>query len=336
MNSSGKLPTIIDVAKEAGVSMKTVSRVINKDPTVTTKNLEKVQQAISKTGYRRNAFARGLRAKTSLMIGLLYENAQGVYPADILTGALSVCRQRGYHLMVEIVQGENMLDSARDFLLQMNFDGVILTPPVCDNEDLIAFLNDNDIRFARISPVTSLDSGHEIGIDDEQAGYVLVQHLIEQGHRKIGHIRGDEAHRATIQRLQGLRRAHRDAGLSVNDAYIIGGGFSFEAGFNGARQLLELKDPPTAIFASNDECAAGVLAYAQRNGVPVPDQLSVAGFDGSLIANLVNPTLTTMVQPTQALAAEAVRMILDARHDGDRQFLPFELRIGGSTSAISA
>jgi LacI family transcriptional regulator len=330
-----KLPTIIDVAREAGVSMKTVSRVINKDPTVRAENLEKVQKAIAKTGYRRNAFARGLRAKQSLVIGLLYEDAEGGYPSDILAGALSACRERGYHLMVEIVQGESMLTLARDFLLQMNFDGVILTPPVCDNPELLEFLDENDIRYARISPVNSLTSGYEIGINEELAGHALVRHLIGLGHRKIAQVRGDEGHRATIQRLSGYRRAHREAGLAVREDYVIEGGFSFEAGLEGARRLLALDDPPTAIFASNDEGAAGVLSYAHGLGVRVPDQLSVVGFDGSAIANLVHPTLTTMVQPTQELAAEAVRMIVDARTQTERKYLPFELRIGKSTAAIS-
>ena len=334
--NADRLPTIVDVAREAGVSMKTVSRVINNDPTVKPKNLEKVQQAIAKTGYRRNAFARGLRARQSLMIGLLYEQAEGEYPANILAGALAACRERGYHLMVEVVKGDSMLNSARDFLRQMNFDGVILTPPVCDNPGVIDFLNENDIRYVRISPLNSLPLGHEIGIDDEQAGYTLVEHLIKLGHRKIAHILGDEGHRATIQRLAGYRRAHEAAGLSFQESHVIAGGFSSEAGFEGARKLMAMDEPPTAIFASNDECAAGVLAYAQAYGIRVPDELSVVGFDGSIIADLVHPTLTTMVQPTQALAAEAVRMIVDARESTERKILPIEMRVSKSTAAYSA
>lgn len=331
-----RLPTIIDVAREAGVSMKTVSRVINNDPTVKARNLEKVQQAIAKTGYRRNAFARGLRAKESLMIGLLYEQAEGEYPANILAGALAACRERGYHLMVEVVKGDSMLDSARDFLRQMNFDGVILTPPVCDNADVIAFLDNNNIRYVRISPLNSRPLGHEIGIDDEQAGYALVKHLIGLGHRKIAHIRGDEGHRATIRRHAGYCQAHHEAGLTIREAYIVAGGFSSEAGVKGAGALMALDDPPTAIFASNDACAAGVLAYAQAHDIRVPDALSVVGFDGSIIADLVHPNLTTMVQPTQALAAEAVRMIVEPRSEAERLILPIEMRISRSSSACTA
>lgn len=331
-----RLPTIIDVAREAGVSMKTVSRVINKDPTVRAKNLEKVERAIAKTGYRRNAFARGLRAKRTLMIGLLYEDAEGGYPADILAGALSACRECGYHLMVEIVEGERMIDAARDFLLQVSLDGVILTPPVCDNLEIIQFLDENDISYARISPLVSLPTGFEISIDEEWAGHALVQHLMGLGHTRIAHIRGDEGHRATIQRVAGYKRAHSEAGLSVDDTLIIPGGFNFEDGFAGAQILLERSDAPTAIFASNDESAAGVLAYAQRQGIKVPQDLSVVGFDGSSISRVVYPPLTTMVQPTQALAMEAVRRIAGVTDENRSQFLPINFQLGQSTAAPSA
>lgn len=335
--SSGKNATIVDVAREASVSIKTVSRVINGDPTVKKKNLERVEAAIKKTGYRRNLFARGLRAKKSMMIGLLYEQAQGDYPADILSGALSVCRERDYHLLVEIVDGREALESVRNFVMRMSFDGVVLTPPVCDNMEVIGFLRDHQIEFVRISPLESLPDGGEISIDDTRAAETMVDYLIAEGHRSIALIRGNEGHRATVQREAGYRRALQRAGLPINEDWVLQGGFSFEDGYRCAQILLSQTSAPTAIFASNDESAAGVLSCAHDRGVSVPDELAVCGFDGSRISQFVHPPLATIAQPTVQIGRAAVEMLVSdtAKSETPRRSsltLPFELRRGASVS----
>ena len=166
--------TIVDVANSAGVSIKTVSRVINREPRVTALTREKVLKAIEDLGYQRNMFARGLRADKSLVLGLLYENPQGDYPSDILHGALSHCRESGYHLQVEVLRGREMAAQTVRFLTETRLDGALLTPPVCDNQAVLEALERFDVPFVRISPNKPRTEERYIAIDDMSAGEALV------------------------------------------------------------------------------------------------------------------------------------------------------------------
>jgi len=333
---NGSPPTIIDVANLAGVSMKTVSRVVNNEATVRAKTRERVQKAIDSLGYQRNVFARGLRADRSLVLGLLYENPQGDYPADILHGALAYCREHGYHLVVEVLRGPDMGGQTARFLSQTRLDGVFMTPPVCDNASVLKVLKSFDVPYVRISPKKPKRGEQYIAIDDFAASKEVIDYLISLGHRRIGFIKGMPGHASTQARLEGYKNALAGGEIDFDDRLVVDGNFDFESGVLGAETLLALSEPPTAIFAGNDEAAAGVLSYAHSHGLSAPQDLSVCGFDGGTISKVVWPKLTTVMQPIRLLGESAVRLLI--ARDGDEQkpakpvILPHTLIIGDSTA----
>ena len=334
---TGTPPTIIDVANEAGVSMKTVSRVINNEIRVKAKTRERVQSAIKHLGYQRNVFARGLRADRSLVLGLLYETSQGDYPADVLHGALSQCRKKGYHLVVETLRGSNKSKQAARFLSQTRLDGVLMTPPVCDSVAVLKTLKEFDTPYVRISPKKPRKNECYIGIDDFAAAKEIINHLIELGHRRIGFIKGLVGHRAAGERFSGYCSALEDSGIQRDDRLIVDGKFDFESGVEGAKTLLAVEEPPTAIFAGNDTAAAGVLSFAHSQGLSIPDDLSVCGFDGGAISRMVWPSLTTIRQPIFLLGESAVSLLIanneGAENHGRPVILSHELVISGSTAS---
>ncbi len=327
--------TILDVAGSAGVSIKTVSRVVNGEARVADSTREKVLQAIKALGYQRNMFARGLRADKSRVLGLLYDNPKGDYPTDVLLGALTHCRESGYHLQVEVLRGRDLPAQAIKFLSETRLDGVMLTPPVCDNMEVLAVLADYDIPYVRVSPNKPRPGECYIAIDDRQAGEHLANCLLELGHRRIGFIRGIPGHAASRLRYEGYRGALARHGLAYDPDLVLPGKFDFASGFGGAAQLMALPDPPTAIFACNDEMAAGVLSWAHEQGMPVPGTLSVCGFDGGTISRVVWPLLTTCRQPIRELGKAAIRRLIEVSISGKREgtplILPFELVTGHST-----
>ncbi|MEP6343844.1 MAG: LacI family DNA-binding transcriptional regulator [Maricaulaceae bacterium] len=342
MKTSGKKPgnppTIIDVANEAGVSMKTVSRVINNEVRVKEKTRERVQSAIKRLGYQRNVFARGLRADRSLVLGLLYETSQGDYPADVLQGALSECRKKGYHLVVETLHGPNKRQQAARFLSQTRLDGVLMTPPVCDNASVLKAFKEFDTPYVRISPQKPRKNECYIGIDDFAAAKEVIDHLIGLGHRRIGFIKGLDGHRAAGERFSGYCSALEDIGIQRDDSLIVSGNFNFESGVEGAKTLLATEYPPTAIFAANDAAAAGVLSYAHSAGVSIPGDLSVCGFDGGAISRMIWPSLTTIHQPIFLLGESAVSLLIDNNEEvkkcNEPVILPHKLIISESTAPL--
>ncbi len=334
---NGSPPTIIDVADKAGVSMKTVSRVVNNEAKVSEGTRKRVQDAIEVLGYQRNVFARGLRADRSLVLGLLYENPQGDYPADVLHGALAHCRESGYHLVVEVLKGVDMGAQTIRFLSQTRLDGMIMTPPVCDNISVIEALNKFDLPYVRISPNNPRAGEAYITVDDFAASKEMVEYLLSLGHRRIGLVKGIVGHAATEGRLSGYRSALLDAGIDFDESLIVDGNFDFATGVAGGQKLLQRSNPPTAVFASNDETAAGLLSYAHSIGMRVPENLSVCGFDGGVISKVVWPRLTTIKQPIKLLGESAVRQLISSGDDEPQLnvpiILPHELIVGESTTS---
>jgi len=334
---NGSRPTIIDVAEAAGVSMKTVSRVINGEISVRTDTRERVLGAIKQLGYQRNVFARGLRADRSHVLGLLYENPQGDYPADVLHGALAYCRAQGFHLVVEVLQGEDMGAQTSRFLSQMRMDGLFMTPPVCDNADVLRAINDFNVPYVRISPNNPEPEERYIAIDDFKAAKEVVCFFIALGHRRIGLIKGMPDHAATRARLEGYKAGLSDAGIPFDDNLVVEGNFDFQSGYDGTQILLRQAEQPTAIFACNDEAAAGSLSFAHHKGIKVPEELSVSGFDGGTISQVVWPRLTTVQQPIRDLGEAAVRLLIDDENSDEpgsgAVILGYQLIIGKSTAA---
>ena len=328
--------TITDVAALAGVSTKTVSRVLNREPHVRPALRDRVAEAVRSLNYQPNVAARALAGSRAYLLGLCYDNPSPGYVSAVQLGALAACRAAGYHLLVEQIDslGQGGVDQLEALLSAVKIDGLILSPPVCDRADLLDLLEARGTPFVRIAPAGRFERGPYVHMDDRKAAYDMTRLLQDLGHRRIGFVRGPSDHSAAPLRQRGFLDAMGDAGLAVRPEWVASGAFSFRSGVGAAERLLGLAEPPTAIFASNDDMALGVMAAANRLGLSLPRELSVAGFDDSPIAQAVWPQLTTIRQPVEAMARAAAGMLVEGlgrSQDPAGRLLDFELVVRGST-----
>lgn len=305
--------TIEDVAALARVSIKTVSRVINDEPNVSAATRDKVEKAIARLKFRPSRAAKSLASRKAFTISLLYDNPCAHYIANVQTGVLAECEKQGYDLIVHprSSPGYELAREVISLYHQARFDGVILTPPPCDNATIVAALADEGIPTTLIAPGTPAPVFSSVVTDDELASFEMTRHLLNLGHRRIAFISGHPAHLAVQQRTAGFVRAMREAGVAVADGMIATGFNSFACGVEAGKKLLDFDSPPTAIFAANDEMAAGVLTIAYERQLAVPDDLSLVGFDDIPLATQLWPMLTTVGQPIKTMASRATEMLLD-------------------------
>jgi LacI family transcriptional regulator len=336
---AGAPPTIIDVAREAGVSIKTVSRVMNHEPTVHADTRARVQQAVAALNYRPQLSARSLAGAKSFLIGLLYYDPSAAFVAGVQQGATLACREAGRHLVVESLQETGVDPHAQieSMLAALRPDGMILTPPLCDNPAILETLRANRTACVLISPGGEEHGMASVRMDDTLAAEELTNLLISLGHTAIAFIEGNQA--ASLRRREGYERALKVHRIARNPAWVVPGTFEFESGVVAARQLFAMRERPTAIFAANDFMALGALTEAQRLGIAVPGDVAIVGFDDSDAASLVWPALTTVRQPLAEMAMAAVAMLLagDGRPAADRpapvRVVPHEVVVRGSTAA---
>lgn len=330
--------TIDDVAAAAGVSPKTVSRVINSEPNVRAQTEQRVRAAIEKLNFRPDPSARSLAASRSYLIGVIYDNPSDSYLMEIISGVLDTCQSQHYQTLLCPLRFDraDLLREVDSLIAQSRPGGLVLTPPLTDNDALLAHLRSLGVPFACISP--KRPEGCGVTFDERQAAREMVAHLIELGHRRIGHVRGHVAHGASRWRVDGYRDALKRAGIAFDPALLVQGEFSFDSGMQAARTLLDLDEPPTAIFAANDDMAAGVVRVALERGLSVPAELSVCGFDDIPIARQIFPALTTVRQPAREMGASAAAELLKSLRDpaqATMRRLPYSLCLRASTGPVA-
>lgn len=303
---------IKDVAERAGVSVKTVSRLLNGHPYVREETRVKIDKAMKDLDFRPSIAARILSGAKSNQIALIYDNHSPYYMYQIQTGCWDFCKKNGIRLIVQPVDVDDhdVGHQVRGLISETHVDGIILSSPVTDCEPVLKTLDALDIPFVRISPGTNHTLTSSVFMDDAQAADDITTHLINYGHRRIGFIKGHSSHMASDERMFGYRRALDRMGISFEPELAHEGDFDLESGICAARKLLALPKPPTAIFASNDDMAAGVLAVAHERGIAVPERLSVVGFDDTPLARTVWPPLTTIHQPMAELARTAMEILV--------------------------
>ncbi|MFO1389978.1 LacI family DNA-binding transcriptional regulator [Cellvibrio sp.] len=313
--------TIDDVAALAGVSMKTVSRVMNKEPNVRPATREKVEAAVAQLDYRPNLSARSLAGNRSYLLGLLYGIPSAHYVLDIQEGALDVCRPEGYELLVHPCnhQDPNITQEIVDLMRDKRIDGVMLTPPISDNLALMAALKKMSVPFVRVAPTENKSLSPYVETNDQEASYDMTCKLIALGHKRIGFICGHPDHRAVTLRYDGYKAALIENNIPISAELVEKGLNSFESGEACARKLLQKKSRPTAIFAANDDMAAGVMMVAHQMGIKIPQELSVAGFDDTPVAHQIWPALTTVRQPIQPMAKKATELLIKQLRGKDVQ-----------------
>ena len=330
--------TIKDVSAAAKVSTKTVSRVLNKEKYVSEETRLRVERAVTELKFTPSLAARVLAGKRSHQVALLYDNHSPHYIHQIQTGVWARCVEEGVRLLAQPtdVASGDLAHQVGELIDQTRVDGVILSSPVTDAAAVLDELEARGVPYVRISPGTEHGRSASVSMDDVQAADDMTTHLITIGHRRIGFIIGHMNHTASDQRLFGYRRALDRAGLNFEPKYVRPGLFDFQSGEAAADMLLGLPQPPTAIFASNDDMAAGVLTVAHRRGLALPGRLSVAGFDDTALASQLWPPLTTVRQPTRDLAYAAASLLFSGESGPVHRRLPHELVIRASTAAPSS
>ena len=326
-DGSGKT-TINDIARLAGVSKKTVSRVINRSALLNADTRQSIEAIIRETGYVPNPQARALALRRNFLIGLVHDNPNAQMVLGVQQGILSVLKGTEYELIVHPVDrgSTTMVADIRRFVERQRPHGIVLLPPISENNDLAQLCNQLDCRYVRMGSTDLDDAAHMVASDDRKAVYKAVRYLVDQGHRFIGLIAGPEGFRSAHERFEGFKDAMYDGPMHFNAQAVARGDYRFESGLAAAEKLLADEPRLTAIFASNDEMAAGALHAAKRRGLDVPGDLSIVGFDDTAIAAHLWPPLTTVRWPIQDMARAAARKLLAGTRDalpdvaGDEMF----------------
>ncbi len=316
-NKDGRKPTIKDVADLAGVSKKTVSRVINDSPLVNEATRKGIKGLIKDIGYRPDPQARGLASRRSYLVGMISDNPTPQYVVNIQLGILDVLRNTGFELVVHPCdrKSDTFIEDARDFIEVQKLYGVILTPSVSEDERLAEVLRELGCAYIRIASIALDMERRMIVTNDRIGGLEAARHLAKLGHTRIALIAGRRSFRSAHERRAGFEEGLAEFGITIPPEYILQGDYTFESGLALGAEILDLEPPPTAVFASNDEMAAGVLQALHVAGQTPPDSLSVVGFDDFETATRVWPRLTTVRTPARRIGTLAAERLLEFADD---------------------
>lgn len=310
--------TIHEVARRAGVSVATVSRVFNNSDLVVKQTGEKIRSVAHRLNYIPNASARSLSMKRTETIGMLLPDMHGEFFSEIIRGADAIAHKERYHLLVSASHSNKEELETAIKMMSGRVDGFILMSPHLDSETLVG-------RYLKSIPTVILSSSQARGthdsirIDNVGAARQVMRHLISLGHRRIAIVKGDPGNEDGEERLAGYHAELRANSIDIRDELIVAGDFSEQSGYAAGRILLELKNRPTAVFASNDDMAIGVLRHLRERGVSVPDEIAVAGFDDIQISSLIHPSLTSVHVNISELGSLAVERLLFLLNSGQRR-----------------
>lgn len=332
--------TIYDVAREAGVSMATVSRVVNNNPNVKPQTRKKVFEAIDRLGYRPNAVARGLASKKTTTVGVVIPDISNDIFAEVARGIEDIANM--YHYNIILCNADKRKDKeirVINTLLEKQVDGLLFMGGVVTEEHIQAF-HTSTVPIVLCATTDQSDTFPSVDIDHQAAAFEAVNALIERfGHKNIGMISGTLQDPANgYARFQGFKQAMEQSGLEVKEEYVRIGNYKYESGIEAAKHFLSLPDRPTALFAANDEMAVGAIHYFQDQGLKVPEDISVISVDNVRMASMVRPQLTTVAQPMYDIGAVAMRLLTKLMNketvDHNRVVLPHELIIRNSVAYI--
>jgi LacI family transcriptional regulator len=312
-------PTMADVAKLAGVSAMTVSRVMNGKGLVRESTRRKVAEAVAALNYTPNQEARNLAGSKPIRVGFLYSNPSAAYLSEFLVGLLSQSGLNNVQLFVEKCEAGLEEEEHVRHLIENGLDGIILPPPLCDSEAVLTRIAQAQIPAVVVACGLPDPRMGAVSIDDFEAAHAMTRHLVALGHHRIGFVMGHPNQTASARRLQGYQAAIAELGGDDAPELVVQGSFTYRSGLDAAERLLALEERPTAVFASNDDMAAAVVAVAHRLGLDVPGDLTVTGFDDTALATTIWPELTTVRQPIAGMAREAVQSLVRrvrAQRDG--------------------
>jgi len=333
------MATIKDVALRAGVSVTTVSHVVNDTRHVSAKGRERVEQAIRELGYVPNAMARSLKSNTTSTLGMLIPNSSNPYFAEIVRIVEDRCFGAGYTLVLCNTDDEPRRQSVYlQVLAERRIDGlIVVSTGAGDDDSLVTQLHGLRIPTVLVDREIADPACDLVETAHMQGGLLAVRHLLSLGHKRIACIGGPVGVMPSEQRIEGWRVALAEAGAAPNaDALLWRGGFTSQGGYEAMHAILRTEHAPSAVFVCNDLMAIGALRAAHESGVHVPDDLSIVGFDDIELSAYTSPPLTTVAQPKERIGALAVDMLLERvggkRRDTRKVVLQPELRVRASTA----
>lgn len=308
---SGKPATINDVARLAGVSKKTVSRVINNSPFVREETRAKVEAVIAESGFSPDPQARGLAFRRSFLVGMIYDNPSPNYVVNMQQGVLDAVRGSGLELVVHPCNrsSDNFMADVQGFVVRQKLFGVVMPPSVSEDERVVAMLREADCPYVRIASVSLDEPARMVVTNDSLGAAEAARHLAELGHTRVAFISGPDSFRSSHERGRGFEEGLAEHGLKLDPKLVRRGAYTFESGVEAATDLLSMPNPPTAIFAGNDEMAIGVMKAARDRGLDVPGDLSIVGFDDLPMASRVWPNLTTVRLPVRDMGRMAAEKL---------------------------
>lgn len=338
--------TIDDVAELAGVSIKTVSRVVNNEPNVREATRAKVERAIAELNYRPNLSARNLASQRARLITLIYDDPSAYelpsagYIIRMQAGVLAACRKSDYRLLIhpcnpriDAVGAElkAMIEHARP-------QGIVLAAPLSNMPHIVRAITATGTPMVRLSPGSKGGTHYSVSTNDREISAEMTRYLASLGHRRIAFIKGHPSHKAVQNRYLGYLDGLRESGLDFAEQLVETGDNSFGSGEAAGQRLLQLASPPTAVFAANDDMAAGVIRTAYRLGIDIPGHLSVAGCDDISLARQLHPSLTTIRQPLLRMAERAALVLIEnAGRDAPPQgseVVPATINVRESTAPL--
>jgi LacI family transcriptional regulator len=307
--------TINEVAKQAGVSIKTVSRVMNQEASVRQSTRDKVLSVVNQLNYQPSPAARNLASTKAYNVAFVYDNPNAYYVIDLQEGILKACREQGFELLINPCDSQqpDITKNVINMVKQAKISGLVLTPPFSEMPDFVKCFNDLNVDVVRIMSGEEVpdDLSPCIMVNDRIAAQHITQHLIDQGHKEIAFIAGDAEHRSTIERYKGYRLTLKENNIPFSKDLVVQAKYDFESGVDGAKQLMNnALNKPTAIFSCNDEIAAGALFAARLMNIKIPEELAIAGFENSPFSRQTWPKLTTADQPNKLIAEDAANILI--------------------------
>lgn len=301
--------TIYDVAREANVSMATVSRVVNGNPNVKPSTRKKVLATIEQLGYRPNAVARGLASKKTTTVGAIIPDISSIFFAELARGIEDIATMYKYNIILSNSdQNKDKELQLINTMLEKQVDGILFMGGNISDEHIQQF-SSASVPVVLAATYEGTNQIPSVNIDYEAASYEAVKFLINHGNKNVAFVSGQPNTIINQIKFEGYKRALMESAISINENYVIHGDYSYQSGMEAVDELLKLEERPDAVFVASDEMALGVIHGAQDHGLRVPEDLEVFGFDNTRLATMVRPTLSTIVQPMYDIGAVAMRLL---------------------------
>jgi len=328
--------TIYDVAREANVSMATVSRVVNGNPNVKPTTRKKVQDAIKQLGYRPNAVARGLASKKTTTVGVIIPDISSPFFSELARGTEDIATMYNYHIILSNSdQNEDKELRLIQAMLGKQVDGIVfMGGTISDN--LIEEFKQSPVPIVLAATIDEHQTMPSVNIDYEQAAYDAVSYFVDRGHKRIATVSGPLHDPVNgKKKIEGYKRALEESKIKLDEALILSGDYTYDSGKEATEQLLSFQEAPTAIFVANDEMALGVIHEIQDTGLNVPNDIEVVSCENTRLTQMVRPTLSSMAMPTYDLGAVAMRLLTKYMNketvDNHMVVLPHRMEYRGST-----